>query len=325
MKPYLDLVKRVIETGTRQSNRTGIDTLFIPGSMLHFNMSDGFPAVTTKRLAFKSVVGELLGFLRGCDSAEQFRALGSTVWDANANENGVRPNPWLSNANRKGKDDLGRIYGVQWRNWRGKPHIVDVNPVSRDADNMNFMAEIEYTPVDQLANVLNTLYTNPTDRRMIINGWRPDEFGQMALPPCHILYQFVADVSNNKLHLCMYQRSADLGLGVPFNIASCALFLHIMSALTGFKPGVFTHFMADVHVYVNHIEELKIQLERPLKPLPQLVYNGPAVGITDNATIDRSTPILVGFDSSVFDTLMPSHFSLKGYEYSAGSKMEMAT
>lgn len=313
MKQYLDLVRRVIDTGVRQSNRTGIDTLFIPGAMLQFNMADGFPAVTTKRLAFKSVVGELLGFLRGCDSAEQFRALGSTVWDANANEHGARKNAWLSSPYRKGVDDLGRIYGVQWRKWNSsaKFHPSSDFAAGEECDN-----EGEYLPgieVDQLADVLHSLQTDPTNRRMIINGWRPDEFDQMALPPCHIMYQFIADVTNTKLHLCMYQRSCDLGLGGPFNIASSALFLHIMSALTGFNPGTFTHFLADAHVYVNHIAELKAQMERPLRRLPSLLYSGPSTDIDDKK-----------YTAAVFDAILPSHFSLFGYEHSIGSKIEMA-
>lgn len=320
MRQYLDLVQHTINTGVRQSNRTGVDTLFVPGSMLQFDMADGFPAVTTKRLAFKSVVGELLGFIRGCDSAEQFRALGSNVWDANANEHGARPNVWLSSPHRKGVDDLGRVYGVQWREWRGSAVFVPSSDFStgRTCDD-----EGEYMPgrtVDQLAEVLSSLQTDPTNRRMIINAWHPDEFDRMALPPCHVMYQFIADVSGNKLHLCMYQRSIDLGLGAPFNIASCALFLHIMASLTGFTPGIFTHFMADVHVYVSHIAELTDQLKRPVLPMPKLVYTGPSIALNTAAGGHQKH-----YSASVFDRILPKHFSLSDYEYSTGSKMEMAT
>jgi len=310
MKQYLDLVRRVIDTGARQSNRTGIDTLFIPGAMLQFDMADGFPAVTTKRLAFKSVVGELLGFLRGCDSAEQFRALGSNVWDANANEHGTLPNAWLSSPHRKGKDDLGRIYGVQWRAW---------SVAATQDPETGLWANNGH--IDQLATVLRALQNNPTDRRMVISGWRPDEFGMMALPPCHVMYQFIADVTHNKLHLCMFQRSCDLGLGIPFNIASCALFLHIMSALTGFIPGTFTHFLADTHVYVNHIEELEAQMKRQPHALPKLNYTGPSIALYPK---DRKL-VIEHYTPQVFDTILPSHFSLSDYEYSVGVKMAMAT
>src|SRR5690606_34413872 len=184
MRNYLDLLLDVLENGYRQGNRTGIDTLSIPGAMLRFDLAKGFPAVTTKKLAFKAVVGELIGFLRGYDSAADFRRLNCRIWDQNANENGQ----WLSNHNRKGDDDLGRIYGVQWRWWNGSG--VD--------------------ELDQVMTELNDIRNNSTSRRISINAWRPDEFDQMALPPGHVLYQFIVNTERKELNLCMYQRSADL-------------------------------------------------------------------------------------------------------------------
>ena len=190
MQTYLNLLNRILINGQRQSNRTGIDSIFVPGAMMQFNVHPFFPAVTTKKLFFKKTVGELIGFLRGYDNAAQFRELGCDIWDQNANKHGTDlngnfvENKWLSNPNRKGEDDLGRVYGVQWRDWRVE------NSGSSNS-------------IDQVQNVLTKLVEDPTDRRMIINAWRPDEFDQMALPPCHILYQFLANVSTNELHLCM--------------------------------------------------------------------------------------------------------------------------
>lgn len=211
MKQYLDLLRRIRDTGTRQANRTGIDSIFVPGAMMQFDLREGFPAVTTKKLFFNQTIGEQIGFLRGVGNAADFRALGCTYWDANANDPGKEgsPNAWLTNKNRKGEDDLGRIYGVQWRHWRGTPILQQATPVFADAKNMHFMAEMSYIEVDQVQSILTKLKTNPTDRRMIINAWRPDEFDQMALPPCPVLYQFLANVERNELHLCMYQRSPE--------------------------------------------------------------------------------------------------------------------
>ena len=207
MKQYLDCLKTILTNGSRQANRTGIDTLFIPGYCMQFNVHPFFPAVTTKKLFFKKTVGELIGFLRGCDSAAQFRELGCDIWDQNANKHGTDlngnhvENKWLSNPNRRGEDDLGRVYGVQWRNWANYTY----DQCATDL-NAGYPA-YERNGLDQVQNVLTKLVEDPTDRRMIINAWRPDEFDQMALPPCHLMYQFIANVEKNELHLCMYQRS----------------------------------------------------------------------------------------------------------------------
>lgn len=286
MKAYLDLLADVLKNGTRQSNRTGIDAISLPGAMLKFDLAEGFPAVTTKKLAWKAVVGELVGFLRGCDNAAEFRALGCNVWNQNANEN----KQWLANPNRKGEDDLGRIYGVQWRGWKGADGRV----------------------VDQVTNVLNTLRTNPTDRRMIVSAWKPDEFDQMALPPCHVLYQFIANVERNELNLCLYQRSADLVLGIPFNCSSASLFLSIVAHLTGFKPRFFTHFLADAHVYVNHVDQVSEQISREPRNPPKLVINNiPAFDGTN-------------FDPTWIDRLDPADFVLEGYDPHPAIKAPMA-
>jgi len=175
MQNYHELLQTVLDTGVTQVNRTGVSARFIPGAMLRYDLQKGFPAITTKRLAFGAVKGELIGFLHGCQSAADFRALNCNIWTQNANENQA----WLNNPNRKGTDDLGRIYGAIWRDFNG---------------------------IDQLKEVVSKIINTPTDRRIIMSAWKPDEFDKMALPPCHVLYQFLVDTVNRKLHLCMYQR-----------------------------------------------------------------------------------------------------------------------
>lgn len=285
---YKALLEEILRDGTWQQNRTGIKTKFIPGAMIKYDLRQGFPATTLKKLAFKAVTGELIGFLRGYTNAAQFRELNCKIWDQNANENEA----WLKNPNRKGTDDLGMIYGAMWRRWP-----VDMVPWEEH--------------IDQVGEVMNKLYTNPTDRRMIISGWRPDYFDKMALPPCHVLYQFIANVETKELHLCMYQRSVDVALGASFNIASASLFLTLMARMTGFVPATFTHFMADVHIYENHIKGVEEMLSRsPFTP-PSLEYSGPVFSGTN-------------FTSSVFDTITPEMFNLVGYEHHPAIKLDMA-
>lgn len=248
MKQYLNLLERVLEEGKWQSNRTGIPTKRLAGGMLEFDMKDGFPAVTTKKLAFNAVKGELLGFIRGFDTAEQFRSLGCKVWDQNANENQV----WLNSPYRLGADHLGRIYGVQWRAW--------TPPGEFGSDN----------EIDQLANAIHDIVNNPTSRRILVTAWNPGELDQMALPPCHMTYQLLVDVDSNEISLCMYQRSCDMFLGIPFNIASYALLLELIAAATGKRAGKLIMFLADIHIYQNHVEQVIEQLNRRTLPLCQL-------------------------------------------------------
>lgn len=287
MRTYHDILKDILANGSRQANRTGIDTISIPGASARYDLVDGFPAVTTKRLAWKAVVGELIGFLRGYDNAAQFRSLNCRIWDQNANEN----TQWLANPNRQGLDDLGRIYGVQWRRWR----------------------DGQGGEVDQVMQALRTLHERPIDRRIIINAWRPDEFDQMALPPCHVLYQLVANVERRELSLCMYQRSVDSFLGLPFNVASASLLLSIFARLTGFAPRYFTHFMADTHIYVNHLDQVEEMLHRSPRELPQLLIN-------------ERIPFGAGaaFDPTWIDRIEPEDFVLEGYDPHPTIKAPMA-
>ena len=259
MRQYLDLCQRVLDEGVEKPNRTGINTIGIHGAMMQFNMDDGFPAVTTKKLAYKAVFAEMLGFLRGYDNAADFRKLGCKVWDANANEN----KQWLDNPYRKGEDDLGCIYGVQARAFPGMDYYNSPRVV------------------DQLRGVYDDLRQGIDNRREIVSHWNPAALDQMALPPCHLLYQFGIQPAHDimtmtgrgdesVLNLSMYQRSCDLPLGVPFNIAGYAWLLHVMAKITGHRAGVFTHFLHDVHIYKNQVDDMKEQLKRDPLRLPAL-------------------------------------------------------
>jgi len=245
---YLRLCKQVIENGTWVYNsRTQKRCLTYIGASMRFDMegTNAFPLLTTKKMAYKALIGELLGFIRGFDNAQQFRELNCKIWDANANVT----EQWLKNENRKGEDDLGRIYGVQAREWRGS----------------------NGETVDQLQNVIDRLNLKHDDRRLIVSHWKPDELPEMALPPCHLLYQF--HITDETLHLTMYQRSADLPLGVPFNIASYALLLRLIAQITGLKCGSFTHFLGNVHIYEDQLEGLETQISRKPNCSPNIIID----------------------------------------------------
>lgn len=245
MKQYLKLLEKCINEGISKTNRTGINHIGYHGDMCKYDLSKGFPAVTTKKLAFKSVIAEMLGFLRGYDNAGDFRNLGCNVWNSNANDN----EQWLNNPNRKGTDDLGVIYGVQARKWGGK----------------------NGTKVDQLKKVIGHLSQGIDDRREIVTHWNPAELDKMALPPCHLLYQF--GIQGDTLNLCMYQRSCDVPLGIPFNIAGYAWLLSVVAHITGLKAGTFTHFIHDIHIYENQINLAEEQIKRKPLILPKLWIN----------------------------------------------------
>lgn len=239
MQAYLNLLEAVVMTGERRSNRTGIDTISSTGHLLKFDLRLGFPAVTTKRLAFKSAMGELVGFLRGYTSAADFRALGCRVWDANANENPA----WLANPHRKGEDDLGPIYGAQWRSFGG---------------------------VDQIERCLQMIRKQPDSRQILLTAWNPTVLDQIALPACHVLYQFHPSERTGLMDMSMYMRSNDLFLGAPFNIAEGAALLSLMCHLTGYQPRLLNYHIADAHVYVSHLDAVQQQLGRTPRPLPTL-------------------------------------------------------
>jgi thymidylate synthase len=256
---YLGLINYILEYGTDQVNeRTGKVCRFYHGDMMKFDLSSGyFPLLTTKKMAYKAMIGELLGFIRGVDNAKDFRDLKCNFWNANANES----KHWLKNPNRKGEDDLGRIYGVQARDWQ-----------SPAGDS-----------IDQLKNAVDKLSQGIDDRRLIVTHWNPGELEQMALPPCHLLYQF--GLRGNYVDLTMYQRSCDVPLGIPMNIASYALLLQLVAQITGRVPGIFTHFMHNIHIYEDQLgAALDEQLQRePLTP-PKMVINPEVSSLEDLET-----------------------------------------
>jgi len=268
MQQYTDLLKEVLEEGIHRKNRTNQSDRFIPSSCMKFDLSDGFPAVTTKQLYFKQAIGEVLGFLRGYENANDFRMLGCKIWDSDANENAT----WLNSPYRKGTDDVGKIYGSTWRS-----RAVYKESVSDEIDEYlidngySFLSEtVAVKEIDQLKDVVEKIISKPNDRRIIMHAWFPELFDEMALPPCHVLYRFIPDEENKVLHLGMYQRSCDLLLGVPFNIFGASLLLSLVAKCTGYTPGVFTHHLDDVHLYDNAIEQAKIQSVREPLPLPTL-------------------------------------------------------
>ncbi len=311
MKQYLDLVRTILETGSWQENRTGIRTISIPGAMMRFDLQAGFPAVTTRRLAFKSAVGEMVGFLRASKSAAEFRALGCKVWDQNANENAQ----WLANPCRRGEDDLGEIYGVQWRKWPAyklldasrEAQIADAVQkgyavVAKFSENGNERVLL-YKAVDQLRQCLDTIVNNPADRRILFHGWNCAQLDEMALPPCHLLYQFLPNASKKELSLCLYIRSNDVGLGTPFNITEGAVLLSLVGRLTGYAPRWLTYFIGDAHIYENHLDMLNEQLRREPFPSPRLSI---ADRIPEFAKTGKYQPEWLGM-------VEPSDFSLEDY------------
>ncbi|MDD1016318.1 thymidylate synthase [Pseudomonas rubra] len=322
MKQYLDLVRDVIENGTLQGNRTGIRTISLPGAMLRFDLQKGFPAITTRKLAFKSAVGEMVGFLRGVRNAGEFRELGCKVWDQNANENAQ----WLANPFRQGHDDLGEIYGVQWRQWPAYKRIPLSNPAAIElAKSQGFqqIAQAEedgeafvvlYKAIDQIRQCIDTIHNDPGSRRILFHGWNCAQLDEMALPPCHLLYQFHPNVETREISLTLYIRSNDLGLGTPFNLTEGAALLSLMGRLTGYTPRWFTYFIGDAHVYENHLDMLNEQLKREPLAAPKLVIN-------ERVPEFAKTGV---YEPEWLEKIEPSDFSLEGYEHHAPMTAPMA-
>lgn len=243
MKQYLDVLQKIMDKGIDRPDRTGVGSRALFGIPLRFAMAEGFPAVTTKKLAFEAVKAELLWFLSGSSDVRELQKLGCHIWDSNANAE-----YWKPKARFEG--DLGRVYGVQWRRWK---------------------SSYQDTPIDQIASVIKKLKENPNDRRMIVSAWNPAELDMMALPPCHLLFQFFC--ADKKLSLLMYQRSCDMFLGVPFNIASYSLLLHMVAQASGLEENECILMLADAHIYLNHFDQVKEQLGRQPMPLPKLWLN----------------------------------------------------
>ena len=233
MKQYLELCQRVLQEGTEKHDRTGTGTISVFGHQMRFNLEEGFPLLTTKKLHLKSIIHELLWFLKGDTNIKYLQENGVRIWTEWADENG----------------DLGPVYGHQWRSW----------------------PDYQGGHIDQIVQLVEQIKKNPDSRRHIVSAWNVAEVNNMALPPCHTLFQFY--VADGRLSLQLYQRSADIFLGVPFNIASYALLLQMMAQVTGLKAGDFVHTFGDAHIYLNHIEQVKLQLTRDTRPLPKMLIN----------------------------------------------------
>ena len=241
MKQYLELLNRILNEGTHKSDRTGTGTLSVFGHQMRFDMAEGFPLLTTKKLHLKSIIYELLWFLRGDTNVKYLHDHGVRIWDEWADENG----------------ELGPIYGHEWRSW----------------------PDYQGGTIDQIANVVDQIRRTPDSRRMIVSAWNVAEVDSMALPPCHTMFQFY--VAEGRLSLQLYQRSADTFLGVPFNIASYALLLQMMAQVTGLQPGEFIHTTGDTHLYLNHLDQARLQLTRTPRKLPRMVINPDVNSIFD--------------------------------------------
>ncbi|MDX2203093.1 MAG: thymidylate synthase [Hyphomicrobiaceae bacterium] len=241
MQQYLDLMRRVRTTGSKKTDRTGTGTLSVFGHQMRFDLADGFPLVTTKKLHVKSIVHELIWFLSGDTNTKYLNAHGVSIWDDWADENG----------------DLGPVYGQQWRSW--------ASPDGRS--------------IDQIQEAVETIKTNPDSRRIIVSAWNPADVPEMALAPCHCLFQFY--VADGRLSCQLYQRSADVFLGVPFNIASYALLTMMMAQVTNLQPGEFVHTFGDAHLYLNHLAQADLQLSRDPRPLPTMRLNPDVRSIFD--------------------------------------------
>ena len=253
MQQYLNLLNRILTEGTQKGDRTGTGTLSIFGHQMRFDLRDGFPLLTTKKLHLKSIIYELLWFLRGDTNVRYLQEHGVRIWNEWADENG----------------ELGPVYGHQWRSW----------------------PDYKGGTIDQIKNVVDMIKHNPDSRRMLVTAWNPAEVDDMALPPCHCLFQFY--VADGRLSLQLYQRSADSFLGVPFNIASYALLLQMIAQVTGLEAGEFIHTTGDTHLYLNHLEQAKLQLTREPRPLPKMKINPDVKDIFDFKYEDFE---LIGYD-----------------------------
>ncbi|KAM4543629.1 thymidylate synthase [Fundulus diaphanus] len=258
---YLNLVEYIMENGREKGDRTGTGVRSVFGAQVRYNLRDQFPLLTTKRVFWKGILEELLWFIKGSTNAKELSEKGVKIWDANGSR------AFLDNLGftEREEGDLGPVYGFQWRHF--------------GAEYKNIHTDYSGQGVDQLQNVIDTIRKNPEDRRIIMCAWNPKDLPLMALPPCHALCQFY--VCDGELSCQLYQRSADMGLGVPFNIASYALLTYMIAHITGLQPGDFVHTLGDAHVYVNHVDPLKEQLQREIRPFPKLKIKRKVESIDD--------------------------------------------
>lgn len=300
MREFRELLSRILVEGEWRDNRTDQRARSVFGHYMRFDLQEGFPLVTEKAVPFKSVIAELVGFIRGYTSAEDFRRLGTNIWNDNANNPGtpLKPNSWLLSPWRKGEDDLGRIYGAQWRDWQGPEYLADAG-----LGNMVPQRIV----VDQLARMIEGLMSDPFGRRHIVSAWNPGELHQMALPPCHVLFQCYVSESNY-LDLQMYQRSADVFLGIPFNIASYAALLELIAAITGYTPRNLYMCLGDAHLYENAVDGAREVLRRETLPSPSL-----KVSVRDMGSV-----------YATLNAVRVEDFELINYQHHPAIKVEMA-
>ena len=292
MRQYLDILRKAMDSGVDRDDRTGTGTRAIFGEVMRFRMSEGFPAITTKRLAFRAVLAELLWFIAGSSDVNELHALGVKIWDGNA----YAPY-WVERARFEG--DAGRNYGQQWRDW--------IAPDGRR--------------VDQLADVVRSIRERPASRRHLVTAWNPGELDQTSLPACHALFQFF--VADGRLSLMMYQRSCDLFLGVPFNIAEYAVLLHLIAQITALEPHEFVHVLADAHVYRDHFEAAREQLERVPFPTPTL-WLDPSLRDLDAVTARYHEILSRGRAGEPLGPLLDGIARLVGYQSHSTIKAKMA-
>lgn len=312
MRQYLDLLQDVLENGTVRDDRTGVGTISVFGRQIRFNMADGFPAVTTKSLAFRGVVSELLWFLEGSTNEHRLAEIKNDNKPYAELTEKERKTIWTANYENQGKalgytdGEMGRIYSIQYRGFRGVKEIKD--PMyNQDGSIHGYNVYYDTVVVDQVSDVIEQIKNNPNSRRLIVSAWNPAELNVCTLPPCHILYQF--DVDGDKLSLMWVQRSVDCGTGLPFNIASYALLLHIVARMTGKIPHELIGSLGNTHIYKNHIEQVKEQLSRTPHKLPQLELPEHA----DYSDID-----------AFLKSVKTSDFKLLNYEHDEALKYPMA-
>lgn len=279
MKQYLDALQQVLEQGEVRNDRTGVGTISLFGLQQRYDLSKSFPAVTTKKLAWKACVGELLWMIEGSGSERRLAEITHgtsdgtvTIWTPNA----LAPY-WKPRAKFEG--DLGRVYGVQWRHWRTAQHVKSGSIKNDSGSYFSIQGGIHEVETDQLRILIEGIKRDPYGRRHILSAWNPGELDQMALPPCHVFAQFYVS-KNNRLSCQMYQRSCDMFLGVPFNIASYSLLTALVAQVCNLDVGEFVHVLGDAHIYLNHVEQVKEQLEREPLPAPQLLLNKDITDIT---------------------------------------------
>lgn len=315
MDQFHQMLANIQNRGAYKGNRTGVGTHFLPNQMLTFDMAEGFPAITTKKLPFKSARGEILGMWRGYDNAADFDAIGCPVWYQNANETPA----WLASPYRRGPGDIGRAYSKQftdYKDWRSANTQAEADRLAaagytllaHDASRNTWIFQ---RGINQLEECLRTLMTKPEDRRMIVSAWRPDEHDQIALPACHYSYNLVTDVENKELHLLVVMRSWDTFLA--FNITIGAIWLSVYAKMAGYTPRLMSIVAADAHVYTNHTEQVNLLLSRDHYPQPQL-------------QLGDSIPVLKSVDEipGVFARIQPDDISLVGYQSHPAIKAPMA-